>query len=152
MSDANCKQRSIKEDKSIKVWFLRPTEAWNALPQEKQNDDEEEDELAGFGYCELHGLVDEGTYCWKGCWGCHMFVAGKKFPYVFVNEVAEKLAVSETTVRKMLRKGELRGEVFVQVRYTGFLPAPRKYHIEKESFETLTLKREAEEVNENGTA
>lgn len=96
-----------------------------------------EDELAGFGYCDLHGTIDKVTYCWKGCWGCYRFVTGKKFPYVFVNEVAEKLAVSENTVKKMLKKGELRGEVFVQVRYTGFLPAPRKYHIEKESVEEL---------------
>jgi len=100
-----------------------------------------EDQLTGLGYCELHGTIDEGTYCWKGCWGSYRFVAGKKFPYVFVNEAAEKLAVSKTTVRKMFKKGELEGEVFVQVRYTGSLPAARKYHIEKESVEELLQKR-----------
>lgn len=100
-----------------------------------------ENELTGCGYCEVHGPMDFGTYCWKGCWGCYHFTAGNKFPYMFVNEAAKKLGVSETTVRKLLRKGELKGEVFVQNRHTGFLPASPKYHIEKESVEVLLQRR-----------
>jgi hypothetical protein len=31
----------------------------------------------------------------------------------------------------------LRGKIFKKGRYTGSTPSPRKYHIEKESFEEL---------------
>jgi hypothetical protein len=53
-----------------------------------------------FGYCDHHKeATEEVTYRYKGCWGCPHFEFGKTFPYVFVSEVAEKLKVSESTVR-----------------------------------------------------
>jgi len=91
-------------------------------------------ETMSLGYCDLHEeYVDEDTYEWKGCWGCLHFRFGKDFPYMFVDEVSEGLGVSESTVRRWVRKGKLRGKVFRQVRRTQSLPSPDKYHIEKES-------------------
>jgi hypothetical protein len=95
-------------------------------------------EVEGFGYCGLHEKpIEEDQYEWKGCWGCYHFIQGRGFPYLSVSYVSEKLGVSESTVRGWIKKGLLRGKIFEQGRYTGSTPAPRKYHIEKESFEEL---------------
>jgi excisionase family DNA binding protein len=94
-----------------------------------------------FGYCDYHGeSVNEDKYRWKGCWGCHYFRRGKDFPYVFVTEVSKKLGVSESTVRRWIRKNKLEGYLFVQGRHTFTLPSPPTYHIEKESVERLKEK------------
>lgn len=88
----------------------------------------------GFGYCGLHQeSVEEETYRWKGCWGCRYFEFGQGFPYVDVSEAAERLQISESTIRRLIKKGKLEGELFEQQRYTGSLPAPSKCHISKES-------------------
>ena len=101
-------------------------------------------EVEGFGYCDYHEeLVDEGRYIWKGCWNCYHFSEGRDFPYVSVFQASEELGVSESTIRRSIKKGSLRGEIFEQGRFTSNLPAPRKYHINKESVEkikTQTLK------------
>jgi hypothetical protein len=87
-----------------------------------------------FGFCDLHEeLTDEVTYRYKGCWGCQYFEFGQVFPYLFVSEAAEELQVSESTVRRLIKKGKLDGELFEQQRITRSLPSPAKYHISKES-------------------
>ena len=94
----------------------------------------------GFGYCDHHEeSVEEGEYLWKGCWGCFHFEFGQGFPYVFVSEAAEELQVSESTIRRLIKKGKLEGELFGQQRRTRSLPAPSKYHISKESFKRAGL-------------
>ena len=91
-------------------------------------------EMSGFGYCDLHEeSMEEETYRWKGCWGCQHFEFGQAFPYVFVLEAAEELQVSESTVRRLIKKCKLKGEIFKQQRKTRSLPSPSKYHISKES-------------------
>lgn len=90
---------------------------------------------SGFGYCDHHEeIVEEEEYRWKGCWGCPHFEFGQGFPYVFASEAAEKLQISESTIRRLIKKGKLEGELFEQQRRTGSLPAPSKYHISRESF------------------
>jgi excisionase family DNA binding protein len=82
--------------------------------------------------------MGEEKYRWKGCWGCHYFEFGRAFPYVFVSEAAGKLQVSESTIRRLIKKGKLKGELFKQQRMTGSLPAPSKYHISKESLKEFS--------------
>lgn len=82
--------------------------------------------------------MEEETYIWKGCWGCVHFEFGKGFPYVFVSEAAEKLQVSESTIRRLIKESKLEGELFKQQRRTGSLPAPFKYHISKKSFKEFS--------------
>lgn len=95
-------------------------------------------ERSCFGYCDHHEEVtEEVTYRYKGCWGCQHFEFGKTFPYIFVLEVAEKLKVSESTVRRLIKKGKLEGELFEQQRRTRSLPSPSKYHISKESLKKI---------------
>lgn len=90
--------------------------------------------MSGFGYCDLHEeIADEDTYRYKGCWGCQHFEFGQTFPYLFVAEAAEKLQVSENTVRRLIKKCKPEGELFEQQRKTRSLPSPSKYHISKES-------------------
>ena len=115
----------VWNDKSIKKTFFRGNEI-KVMTKE----------VDGFGWCEYHEeVIEEGTYEYKGCWGCHYFVYGKNFPYYFVKEVAEMFNVTESTVRRWIRQGKLEGILFEQIRYTGWTPAPRKYHIPKESLE-----------------
>ena len=91
-----------------------------------------------FGYCDLHEeLTDEVTYRYKGCWGCQHFEFGQTFPYLFVSEAAHELKVSESTVRRLIKKGKLEGEVFEQQRKTHSLPSPSKYHISKEGLREI---------------
>ena len=99
----------------------------------------ETDKADEFGYCDYHEeSIDEGEYEYKGCWGCYHFGMGKGFPYMFVPEASKELGVSESTIRRWIRKGKLRGRLFIQERPSfGVLPSPRKYHIEKESVEEL---------------
>jgi len=103
-----------------------------------------DEQVEGFGYCDLHGeSIEESKYIWKGCWSCHYFIGGKNFPYVSVSQVSKELGVSESTIRTWLKKGVLRGEVFERERLISSFPAPvpaRKYHIEKESLEELKSK------------
>jgi len=87
-----------------------------------------------FGFCDLHEeITDEVTYRYKGCWGCQHFEFGEGFPYLFVSEAAHELQVSASTVKRLIRKGKLEGELFEQQRKTHSLPSPVKYHISKES-------------------
>jgi hypothetical protein len=91
-----------------------------------------------FGFCDLHEeLTDEVTYRYKGCWGCQHFEFGQTFPYLFVSEAAHKLRVSESTVRRLIKKGKLEGELFEQQRTTHSLPSPSKYHISKKSLREI---------------
>jgi len=54
-----------------------------------------------FGWCDFHEeSVNEETYSWKGCWGCHYFREGKAYPYIFVAEAVSKFGVSQSTVRR----------------------------------------------------
>jgi len=102
----------------------------------------ETNEIDGFGYCDFHEEpVDEETYEYKGCWGCYHFHEGKDFPYVSVMEASKELGVSESTVRRWVKKGKLKGRLFVQERSCfGSLPPPPKYHIERESVNELKKK------------
>ena len=91
-----------------------------------------------FGYCDLHEeITDEDTYRYEGCWGCQHFEFGQTFPYLFVAKAAEELKVSESTVRRLIKKGKLAGELFEQQRKTRSLPSPSKYHISKASLREL---------------
>ena len=100
-------------------------------------------EEENFGYCDLHeDSLSEDTYCWKGCWGCWHFSRGKDFPYVDVDEAAQELLVSPSTIRRWLKTGRLSGEVFSQGRPSYGLPSPRKYHITRESVAELRRKNQ----------
>lgn len=101
--------------------------------------------VKGFGYCEYHDEpIEFNTYEWKGCWGCHYFIEGEDFPYTFVSNVAKELGVSENTIRRWIKKEKLKADLLEQIRRTDSLPAPRKYHIEKESVEELMKKLKEE--------
>ena len=92
----------------------------------------------GFGSCDLHEEdIEEDTYRYKGCWGCQYFEFGQTFPYLFVSEATEELMVSESTIRRLIKKGILVGELFEQQRTTHSLPSPYKYHISKESLRKM---------------
>jgi hypothetical protein len=68
-----------------------------------------------FGFCDLHEeLTDEVTYRYKGCWGCQHFEFGQTCPYLFVSEAAEELMDSENTIRRLIKKDKLEGELFEQ--------------------------------------
>jgi transposase len=54
-----------------------------------------------------------------------------------VSEAAEELMVSESTIRRFIKKGKLEGELFEQQRKTHSLPSPSKYHISKESLREI---------------
>jgi len=69
------------------------------------------------------------------------FLEGKSFPYITVYEASKELELSKSTVRRWIKKGKLKGRLFIQGRYTGSLPAPPTYHIEKGSVEALKSKR-----------
>ena len=91
-----------------------------------------------FGYCDLHEeLTDEVTYRYKGCWGRQHFEFGQTFPYLFVSEASKELQVSDSTVRRWIKRGKLDGELFEQQRKTHSLPAPAKYHISKKSLKEI---------------
>jgi len=71
-----------------------------------------------FGWCHLHEeSVSEGTYRWKGCWGCHHFGEGKSYHYFSVYEASSELGVSQSTVRRWIKNGKLEGELFIQGRH-----------------------------------
>jgi len=92
----------------------------------------------GFGSCTLHEeIIEEVNYRYKGCWGCQHFEFSETFPYLFVSEAAEELMVSESTIRRLIKKGKLEGELFKQQRTTHSLPSPYKYHISKESLRKI---------------
>jgi len=105
---------------------------------------EDKKEYEGFGYCEYHErFVDEGLYEFKGCWGCNYFYKGKEFPYIDVKEASKELGVSENTIIMWIKKGKLKGRLFVRGRRRlGFLllSPPRKYHIEIKSVKELMKK------------
>lgn len=93
------------------------------------------------GYCGFHeALVNEGTYRWKGCWGCQYFSEGKDFPYRSVAQAASQLNKSESTIRLWIKKGKLDGKIFEQRGHTGSLPSARTYHILQESIDRLIAK------------
>jgi transposase len=54
-----------------------------------------------------------------------------------VAEAAEELKVSESTVRRLIKKGILEGELFEQQKTTHSFPSPSKYHISKESLRRI---------------
>jgi excisionase family DNA binding protein len=60
-----------------------------------------------------------------------------------VSEAAHELKVSESTVRRLIRKGKLEGELFEQQRRTRSLPSPSKYHISKKSLKEFLESRSA---------
>jgi len=100
---------------------------------------EKEEEIEGFGYFDYHEEpIDESKYKWKCCWGCYHFREGKDFPYTFMSLVSEELGVSESTVRRWIKKGKLKCYLFKCRRYT--VP-PKKYHIEKKSVEEMKKKK-----------
>jgi len=67
-----------------------------------------------------------------------------------VSEAAKELTVSESTVRRLIKRGKLEGELFEQQRKTHSLPSPAKYHISKESLrEYLDGKRKAKRPKPN---
>ena len=97
------------------------------------------------GYCGFHeALVNEGTYRWKGCWGCQYFSEGKDFPYRSVAQAASQLNKSESTIRLWIKKGKLDGKIFEQRGHTGSLPSARTYHILQESIDRLIAKEAKE--------
>jgi excisionase family DNA binding protein len=104
----------------------------------KDNDINEK--IEGFGYCDFHEeQIDEKTFEWKGCWKCYHFIEGKKFPYYTVKEVSKMLGISESTVRRWIKSGKLKGRLFEQGRFTGDVAASRIYFIEKESVNKVLI-------------
>jgi hypothetical protein len=90
--------------------------------------------IEGFGYCKYHEEeINESTFEWKGCWKCPYFIKGKNFKYYTVAEVGRILGISESTVRRWIKIGKLKGRLFEQRRFTGNVAARRIYFIEKES-------------------
>jgi len=85
--------------------------------------------IAGsIGYCDLHdGEVEQREFGWKGCWNCHHFEYSADSPYVDVQEAAKLLDRSVSTVRKWLKAGRLKGQLFVRGRSRFQLGSPRKW-------------------------
>lgn len=70
------------------------------------------------------------TYLFKGCWGCGLFSKSADFPYLFVEDVAKEKRVTIPTVRRWIKRGKLKAELFERVEIK--FQSPRKYHILKE--------------------
>jgi len=77
--------------------------------------------------------VDISTFEYKGCWNCRYFNENESFPYYDVEDASKLLNVSKITIINWIKKGNLKGRLFIRKR-SGFQSGPwRIYYIEKES-------------------
>jgi transposase len=63
--------------------------------------------------------------------------SAKHFLTYLCREAAKELNVSESTVRRLIKKDMLEGELFEQQRSTHSLPSPSKYHISQDSLRRI---------------
>lgn len=99
-----------------------------------------------FGRCShyLHEgeEVSLSTFKWKGCWGCPFFCQGDEYDLLDIRQVAEILNVSISKVRSLIRKGELKAELFERGRDVNqygdlILGARKKYFVKREELENF---------------
>ncbi len=86
------------------------------------------------GYCNHHEMnVDEEKLGEKGCWSCHYFGLNPKYKDVYGASLA--LGVSESTIRRWIRIGKLKGYLCVNYGVNFF--SPRKYLVTVKSLERI---------------
>jgi len=91
------------------------------------------------GYCDLHeGEVREGEFERKGCWTCDYFGYSADSPYVDVQEAAQLLKKSPSTIKRWLKKGRLEGKLFVRERRVFCGGSPRKWLVKRELIKLIT--------------
>lgn len=94
------------------------------------------------GYCRKHDeKVSVNQFEYKGCWTCWgYFERTDDWPYYDVEEAAELLDVSKSTVRRWVKDGKLDGRLFKRGRkdpqFLSDFPL-KKYFIKKDSVEEL---------------
>ena len=76
-------------------------------------------------------VIDWETFGWKGCWDCYHFQKADDFPFVGTKKAAERLGVSQSTIRRWVKKGELEGHL--KKRGRNVFGNQKKYFIDKES-------------------
>jgi len=92
-----------------------------------------------FGYCDLHNEeVWELEFERKGCWNCYHFGYSADSPYIDVQEAAQLLKKSPSTIRRWLKNGRLEGKLFIRKRPVFQTGSPRKWFIEGESIKPIT--------------
>lgn len=92
-----------------------------------------------FGYCDLHEReVWEREFEQKGCWNCHHFGYSADFAYVDVQEAAQLLKKSPSTIRRWLKESRLEGKLFVRERPEFQTGSPRKWFVSEESIESMS--------------
>ena len=70
-------------------------------------------DIGPLGYCDLHEReVWEEEFEQKGCWNCYHFGYSADSPYVDVQEAAQLLQKSPSTIRRWLKDGRLEGKLF----------------------------------------
>ena len=83
--------------------------------------------------------ISEGTFEYKGCWGCSDFEYNKDFPYYDTEEASKILNKSQSTIRNWIKKGKLEGKLFMKGRSSDYNSSWRKYFIKKESVDKLVV-------------
>ncbi len=87
------------------------------------------------GYCDYHEMnVDEETSGARGgCWSCPYFSLNSKYEDVHGASLA--LGVSESTIRRWIRIGKLKGHLCVNYGIRFF--SPREYSVTVKSLERI---------------
>ena len=86
------------------------------------------------GYCNHHEMnVDEETLGARGCWNCHYFRLNSKYKDVYGARLT--LGVSESTIRRWIRIGKLKG--YLCINYGVRFFSPRKYLVAVRSLERI---------------
>ena len=92
------------------------------------------------GYCDLHEEeVWEEEFERKGCWNCYHFDYSADSPYIDVQEAAQLLKKSQSTIRRWLKDGRLEGKLFTRKRPVFQIGSPRKWLVKKEPTKVITL-------------
>jgi len=72
--------------------------------------------VEAIGHCDLHDKpVGESEFEWKGCWTCWHF-SYRNWPYISVREAAERYNVTERTIYRWIKQGNLEAKLFVMGR------------------------------------
>ena len=91
------------------------------------------------GYCDLHEReVQEEEFERKGCWACYHFGYSTDYPYVDVQEAAQLLKRSMSTIRRWLKTGRLVGKLFIRERPEFQSGSPKKWFVSEEAIELMS--------------
>ncbi len=94
--------------------------------------------LEPIGYCDFHeGKVWEVEFERKGCWNCYHFGYSGSYPYIDVQEAAELLKKSPSTIRKWLKVGRLDGKLFIRERLEFQSGSPKKWFVSEKSIKLM---------------